>query len=68
MNNKVKLYDALALRAVGLREPIPAMRGHVVCRAFKRGRYLWTRETDNLVVSAHGVPTAKLLAGVVTNQ
>ncbi len=68
MSDRVRIYDALALRSVKIGEPMPAMRGHIICRAYKRGRYLWTRETDNLVVSAHGVPTAKLLAGVVTNQ
>lgn len=68
MIERFNLKDMARLRGVKIGEPMPAMRGHVVARAYKRGRYLWTKEADNLVVTAHGVPTANLLAGVTANQ
>lgn len=68
MNERIKIYDALALRKLGVREGIPAMRGFVRARAFKRGRLIWTHEAENIVVSAHGVPMAHLLGGDVSNN
>ena len=46
----------------------PRMTGVVRVCAFKRGRMLWERESENLVVTAGLTPAAKLLGGDVTNH
>lgn len=44
------------------------MKGFVEIRAWRRGRLLWTRERDNLVVNAGLVCAANLLGGNVAGQ
>ncbi len=44
------------------------LRGHVRVRAWRRGRFLWEIDRDNLVVTAGMTPASKLLGGDVTNQ
>src|SRR6202046_5912677 len=46
---------------------LPPMHGRIVVRAFKDGRFIWQIEKNNLIVTAHNVPTAHLLGGDVTN-
>jgi len=40
-------------------------RGHVTIRAWRRGKLLWTREGDNLIVNAALGPIANLVGGAV---
>jgi len=68
VKSKLNIRDGVYLGAIGISDACPAMRGRVIVRAYRRGKFLWQRERENLVVTAHGTPTSKLLGGTVTNQ